>query len=92
MSELDFSKPENLQTRECWHSTRWTLGGDSNSGTNWNLVPKPARVTGWQNVYDNFELGRAVYQTPKLAALAAKREGCESELLGQIYIDEEIQP
>ena len=113
--KLDFSKPEELQTRNgravriyatdgsgiyCvhgaiqldgwWMQERWDNDGESFSGEcRDDLVRKPARVTGWVNVYRSGRTGGEVWPTKEDAA---KKAGVYSGVLvGQIYIDAEVQ-
>lgn len=75
-----------------WRLANWTTNGGyflDASNDYRDLLPKPARVTGWMNVYSN---GRGKYNTSdtfesQMEARKISSFGC----LGQIYIDAEIQ-
>lgn len=108
MDKLDFSKPDQLQTRDGrqvriyatdgmgdyhvhgaiknemgWVVEMWHDDGAAYSVIERNdLVRKPARITGWMNVYP-------------FTNLCADRGECKKhaggDCLGQVYIDSEIQ-
>lgn len=109
--KLNFSKPEELQTRdgrtvriyatdgqgpyaihgavlntEGWTALKWTLDGrnlNCEMECRNDIVTKPARVTGWVNVFPGF-IGRTAYKTKEQAESVAVNG------IGQIYIDSEI--
>lgn len=118
--ELDFSKPEELQTvsgknvrifctdgckpyealgaveePEGWKHAEWTIRGKYfvAGDSEYDLVRKPRRVTGWVNLYDLMGepapcFGDKVFRTQEEAKRSkVSRYTC----LGQIPIDAEIQ-
>ena len=114
MTKLDFSKPDQLQTRDGrqvriyatdgggtkpihgavfyggeWKVRQWQEDGIHTGDGMYtcdtcDLVRKPARVTGWLNVYKNFVGG------PYSSLVDAKHK-CNPCCLGQVYIDAEVQ-
>ena len=119
MDKLDFTKPDELQTRDGravriyatdglgiyfvhgaiknnkgWIQDRWDDEGANyrSYGAN-DLVRKPAHVTGWVNVYEQFgclapQFGDVAYATQQLAKENISSKG---KCFGQIYIDVEVQ-
>ena len=75
-----------------WLLAKWTIDGRNHNATvtsPHDLVRKPARVTGWLNVYQSGRTGGEVWPTKEDAA---KKAGVYSGVLvGQIYVDAEIQ-
>ena len=71
-----------------WFVQTWARSGKSSGELEhkYDLIPKPARVTGWQNAYPPTRCVIA-YKTREEAIRYAAHD-----CLGQIYIDAEIQP
>lgn len=79
-----------------WEVAKWMADGVSHNSvteSQYDLVRKPVRVTGWLNVYENFnflapKFGDVAYETQQLAKENISSKG---ECFGQIYIDSEVQ-
>lgn len=75
-----------------WVIDGWSINGsyhNNETESEYDIIPKPRRVTGWCNAYGN-EPDRAlgpVYRTQEEAKQAALASVC----VGQIYIDAEVQ-
>lgn len=110
MTTLDFSKPDQLQTRDgravriyatdgngvyCvhgaikyeggWVQERWGNEGTCFRGSDASdLIRKPARITGWANVYPNCTCF-VLFATKEEAISNASKDS-----RGQIYVDAEV--